>query len=73
MDETTIVLPSARAIRHEQLQIASQSTFLPNYVTMGEFVSKLCVVKDYKIVDEDARVLLLLEASDFKEFSRTAR
>ena len=69
MDETTIVLPSARAIRHEQLQIASQSTFLPNYVTMGEFVSKLCVVKDYKIVDEDARVLLLLEASDFKEFS----
>ncbi|MCD6191768.1 MAG: PD-(D/E)XK nuclease family protein, partial [Sulfurimonas sp.] len=69
MDETTIVLPSARAIRHEQLQIESSSLFLPNYITISEFVSKLCIVKDFKICDEDSRVLLLLEASDFKEFS----
>ena len=69
MDETTIVLPSARAIRHEQLQIENSSVFLPNYVTVSEFVSKLCIVKDFKICDEDSRVLLLLEASDFKEFA----
>ena len=68
MNETTIVLPSARAIRHEQLRIDSSSTFLPNYVTMSDFISKLCIVEDFKIVDEDSRVLLLLEASDFKDF-----
>ena len=69
MDNTTIVLPSARAIRHEQLRIDSQTLFLPNFITMSEFISKLCIVKDFKILDEDSRVLLLLEASDFHSFS----
>ena len=69
MDETTIVLPSARAIRHEQLQIDSQTLFLPNYITMNEFISKLCIVKNFKTLDDDSRVLLLLEASDFNSFS----
>ncbi len=70
MNEQTIVLPSARAIRHEQLRIKSQTLFLPNYVSMSEFISKLCIVKDFKIADEDSRVLLLLEASDFSAFSK---
>lgn len=69
MNNTTIVLPSARAIRHEQLSIDSQTLFLPNYITMNEFISKLCIVKEFKPLDEDSRVLLLLEASDFKAFS----
>jgi len=69
MDTRTIVLPSARAIRHEQLNIDSSSIFLPNYITMSDFISKLCLVEDFKIVDEDSRVLLLLEASDFSAFS----
>ena len=60
--ETTIVLPSARAIRHEQLHLDSQTLFLPNYITMSEFISKLCIVKDFKTLDDDSRVLLLLEA-----------
>ena len=68
MNETTIVLPSARAIRQQQLNIEAQTLFLPNYVTMGDFLSKLCVVKDFKTVDADSRVLLLLEASNFKNF-----
>jgi len=69
MDDKTVVLPSARAIRHEQLSIDNQTLFLPNFVTMGEFISKLCIVENYKLIDEDARVLLLLEASNFKAFS----
>jgi len=69
MENKTIVLPSARAIRHEQLLIDKQTLFLPNFITMHEFISKLCVVKNYKIVDDDTRTLLLLEASDFKAFS----
>ena len=69
MDNTTVVLPSARAIRHEQLSIEEKTLFLPNFITMNEFISKLCIVNDFKILDDDSRVLLLLEASDFKEFS----
>ncbi|MBU4110169.1 PD-(D/E)XK nuclease family protein, partial [bacterium] len=70
MNEKTIVLPSARAIRNEQLKIENPTLFLPNYITMSDFVSKLCIVKDLKMHDEDSRVLLLLEAADFKEFSQ---
>jgi len=69
MNETTIILPSARAIRHEQLKIEQSTLFLPNYITMSEFISKLCVVKDFKTIDEDSRTLLLLEASNFNLFS----
>ena len=69
MDEITIVLPSARAIRHEQLQIESSSLFLPNYITMNEFITKLCIVDGFKTVDDDSRTILLLEASDFKGFA----
>ncbi|MCK9492148.1 MAG: PD-(D/E)XK nuclease family protein [Sulfurimonas sp.] len=69
MQNKTIILPTARAIRHELLQIENQTLFLPNYISMSEFLSKLCIVKDMKMVDEDSRVLLLLEASDFSSFS----
>jgi inactivated superfamily I helicase/RecB family exonuclease len=69
MNTQTIVLPSARAIRHEQLQLRETSLFLPNYITMGDFISKLCLVSEYRFIDDDSRVLLLLEASDFDGFS----
>jgi len=69
MDNNTIVLPSARAIRHEQLNIEESHLFLPNYITISDFISKLCIVEGYTFIDDDTRVLLLLEASDFKEFS----
>ncbi|MCF6330469.1 MAG: PD-(D/E)XK nuclease family protein, partial [Sulfurimonas sp.] len=68
MNETTIILPSSRAIRHELFKIDKQTLFLPNYITMGEFISKLCVVKDFKPIDDDSRILLLLKASEFKSF-----
>ena len=69
MNSHTIVLPSARAIRHEQLQLQETSLFLPNYITMSDFISKLCLVNGYKFIDDDSRLLLLLEASDFEGFS----
>jgi len=69
MNETTIILPSARAIRAQQLNIENSTLFLPKHITMSEFISKLCVVKNFKTLDNDSRVLLLLEASDFNEFS----
>ncbi|MEA2099619.1 MAG: PD-(D/E)XK nuclease family protein [Campylobacterota bacterium] len=69
MDNTTIVLPSARAIRHEQLNIQTPTLFLPSFITMSDFISKLCIVKNFKMLDADTRVLMLLEASDFSKFS----
>ncbi len=69
MTNKTIILPSARAIRHEQLLLEEETLFLPNYITMNEFISKLCIVDDFKTIDDDSRVLILLEASDFKEFA----
>jgi RecB family exonuclease len=69
MNEKLIVLPSARAIRQRQLMVDEATLFLPNYITMSDFISKLCVVKDFRFIDNDTRTLLLLEASDFKNFS----
>jgi len=70
MESVTIVLPSARAIRQEQLSLEEKTLFLPNYITMAEFISKLVVVDGYKFIDDDTRTLLLLEASDFEAFSQ---
>ena len=69
MNESLIVLPSARAIRNKLLGVEGATLFLPNFITMSDFIPKLCIVKDFKTLDEDGRVLLLLEASDFKAFS----
>lgn len=69
MENATIVLPSARAIRHEQLQVEQATLFLPHFITMSDFIAKLCIVNGYKYIDDDSRILLLLEASNFKEFS----
>jgi len=68
INNTTIILPSARAIRSKQLSLNESTTFLPNYITMSDFISKLCIVENFKIIDNDSRILLLLEASDFKKF-----
>ncbi len=64
----TIVLPTARAIRHEQLYFEKSTLFLPNYLTMAEFIERTCIVDGYKKIDNDTRNILLLEASDFNEF-----
>ena len=69
MNNSTIVLPSARAIRDKQFHLKEKTLFLPNYITMSDFISKLTVVKNFTIVDNDTRILLLLEASKFESFS----
>ena len=69
MTNQTIVFPSARALRHELLELHLESGFLADYTTVGDFFSKLTIVKDRKKLDDDTRVLLLLEASAFENFS----
>jgi len=69
MDDSLLVLPSARAIRQRQLAVEEETLFLPNYITMSDFITKLTRVSGYKFIDEDTRTLLLLEASNFKNFA----
>lgn len=69
LNTKTVILSSARAIRHEQLQLPETSLFLPNFLTMSDFISKLCRVDGFVYMDEDSRTLLLLEASNFQAFS----
>ncbi|MDQ1338805.1 MAG: hypothetical protein QG617_1773, partial [Campylobacterota bacterium] len=52
MKEHLIILPSARAVRHEQLKVEGTTLFLPNFTTMSDFISRLCIVKDFKTLDE---------------------
>jgi len=68
MQDLTIVLPTSRAIRDARLQIQNKTLFLPSFVTMGEFISKLTIAKNFKPIDDDTRVLLLLKAAEFKSF-----
>ena len=65
----TEIFPSSRSIRARILNLqGNDASFLPNFITMSEFLSRVCVVENFTIPDHDTRVLLLLEASDFKNF-----
>ena len=62
------ILPTSRSIRFAILKDQVQDGFLPSYITMSEFLQRALVVEGYVRVDDDTRTLLLLEASDFKQF-----
>lgn len=68
MNSSLIILPTQRAIRQLQFDVDGINIFLPNYITMHDFLSRVCVVHGLKALDLDSRVLLLLEASDFSDF-----
>lgn len=69
MVEHVTVLPSSRAIRAQILNNSSQDAFQSRYITMGEFLQRSLVCDGYTRVDDDTRILLLLEASDFSNFA----
>jgi RecB family exonuclease len=69
MQNTLTVLPSSRSIRQRILSQKNSNTFLEPTITIAEFLNKILIVKDAKSLDSDRRDLLLLEASDFKNFS----
>jgi ATP-dependent helicase/nuclease subunit B len=64
----TTILPSSRAIRSHILKEQGEDGFLPNFLTIGEFLQRVLRVDGYHRVDDDTRTLLLLEAADFKNF-----
>ncbi len=69
MAHKTVVLPSSRSIRDTILK-STHDTFLDNFLTMGEFLSRCITIKELSFVDEDTRNVLLLEASNFHSFEK---
>ncbi|MDD5052258.1 MAG: PD-(D/E)XK nuclease family protein [Sulfuricurvum sp.] len=67
MNKECIVFPTARCIR-EAIE-HSVEIFLPQTMTMGEFLSRAYVTVGRIIPDEDLRLLAMHEASDFSAFS----
>ncbi len=69
MAEGITVLPTSRAIREAMLSRRDNDGFLPRYITTGEFLQRILVAEGRIRIDDDTRVLLLLEAADFSAFS----
>lgn len=69
MERYTAIWPSSRAIREQFLALSGQNAFLPNYLTIAEFIQRACIVEGFSRIDEDTRTLLLLEATEFSAFS----
>ncbi|MDD5717206.1 MAG: PD-(D/E)XK nuclease family protein [Sulfuricurvum sp.] len=67
MKRECIVYPTARCIR--EAVAASNESFLPHMMTMGEFLSRSCVASGKITPDEDLRLLAMHEASNFSGFA----
>lgn len=68
MPDLTTILPTSRAVRAQILQHTQKDSFLPRYLTMGEFLQRAIIADGYRRVDDDTRTLLLLDAADFDNF-----
>ncbi|MFZ2889539.1 PD-(D/E)XK nuclease family protein, partial [Sulfuricurvum sp.] len=66
MTKECIVYPTSRCIR-EAVAVSSES-FLPQMMSMGEFLSRAYVAVGKIVPDEDLRLLAMHEASDFSAF-----
>ncbi len=62
------IYPTSRAIRERLYASLQTNALLPKTITIGEFQKKALLVPDRVFVDEDTKVLLLQEASDFTNF-----
>ncbi len=63
-----LLFPTSRALRAKVKELLSSDAILPKMLTIGEFEKKSILVKDRVFIDDDTRVLLLREASDFENF-----
>ncbi|NOQ30390.1 MAG: PD-(D/E)XK nuclease family protein [Helicobacteraceae bacterium] len=63
------ILPTSRAIRFRVLELQDENKFLPQLITMSEFLQRAIVVDGFSKVDAESRIQLLLEASDFDGFA----
>jgi inactivated superfamily I helicase/RecB family exonuclease len=62
------IYPTSRAIREQLTRILSQNMLLPKMTTIGEFEKKALLVPGRTFIDEESKILLMQEASDFSNF-----
>jgi RecB family exonuclease len=63
-----VIYPTSRAIRENLQKDLHENRLLPKRITIGDFEKKVLFVKERTFIDEDTRILLLKEASDFSTF-----
>ncbi len=68
MQNSLTILPSSRSIRHKILSQKNENTLLQQSISISEFLNRILSVKDAINIDSDIRDILLLEASEFKNF-----
>ncbi len=68
LDNTLEIYPSSRAIRERISRSLHDNILLPKLITIGEFEKKALIIPGRTFPDEDTRILLMQEASDFANF-----
>ncbi len=63
-----VIYPTSRAIRANLQNDLSIDSILPKRITIGDFEKKVLLAKGRTFIDEDTRILLLKEASQFSTF-----
>jgi RecB family exonuclease len=63
-----VIYPTSRAIRANLKSDLSIDSMLPKRITIGDFEKKVLLAKGRTFIDEDTRILLLKEASQFSTF-----
>jgi len=65
----TEIFPTSRCVREFYSHFLDQDTIVPKAIGIAEFESKVLLVPNRSMADEDTRVLVMKEASEFKNFS----
>ncbi len=63
-----VIYPTSRAIRTALQDALHIDGILPKRITIGDFEKKVLLVEGRTFIDEDTRILLLKEASQFSTF-----
>ncbi len=63
-----IVCSTSRVVREKLNSYLQKNSILPHIVTIGDFEKKIVLIPNRTFIDEDTRVLLLKEASQFSNF-----
>ncbi len=63
-----IVCSTSRVVRDKLNWFLQKDSILPRIVTIGDFENKIVLIPNRTFIDEDSRVLLLKEASQFSNF-----
>lgn len=64
----TEIFPTSRCVREFYAQFLDKNCLLPKAMGIAEFESKVIIVPNLSLADEDTRVLLMQEASAFENF-----